>query len=503
MILKEIFEVITGLIQWLFDNLVIINIFLSVIIIFFERRDPKSVWAWLLLLYFIPIVGIVFYLVLGQDFKKSRMFRIKEVEDAISYEIRHQEEDLIEKRLGSLEMDYKEYEDMVFYNLETMGAVYSDNNQVEIYADGIKKFEALAEELKKAEKFIHMQYYIIKPDEAFDMIRPVLEKKAREGVEVRILYDSMGCRYMRKKHWNALREAGIQVAEFFPAKLKKLHLRINYRNHRKIVVIDGNVGFVGGFNIGREYLGKDEYFKYWRDTHLKIMGYAVQSLNLRFIMDWNFATKQNLFQNEYFQMDEKWIDDNAVTLQPGYSFQNVGVQIITSGPDSMIQNIRNNYVRMIHKAKHHIYIQTPYFIPDDSVLDAIQIAAMSGVDVRVMIPCKPDHMFVYWATYSYINDLLEAGAKCYTYEPGFLHAKGICVDGEVCCFGTANMDIRSFKLNFEVNTVIYDKEVTREMERLFEKDMEVSTLITSLTYGKRSRIIRIKEQISRLLSPIM
>lgn len=503
MIVKEIFDVFTDLIQWLFDNLVIINIFLSVVIIFFERRDPQTVWAWLLLLYFIPIVGIVFYLVLGQNFKKTRMFRIKEVEDAISSEIRHQEEELMQRKLGSLDVDYKEYEDMVLYNLETMGAVYSDNNEVEIYSDGTKKFEALAEELKKAEKFIHMQYYIIKPDEAFEMLRPVLEERAKAGVEIRILYDSLGCRTMRKKHWNALRMAGIQVAEFFPAKLKKLHLRINYRNHRKIVVIDGKVGFVGGFNIGREYLGKDEYFQYWRDTHLKIRGYAVHALNLRFIMDWNFATKQNLFQYEYFQENEKVPESQKSSLNRGYSFQNVGIQIITSGPDSMIQNIRNNYIRMIHKAKHHIYIQTPYFIPDASVLDAIQIAAMSGIDVRVMIPCKPDHMFVYWATYSYINDLLDAGARCYTYGKGFLHAKGICIDGEICSFGTANMDIRSFKLNFEVNAVVYNREVTQEMERLFEEDMEESTLITNLIYGKRSRIIRIKEQISRLLSPIM
>lgn len=473
-----------------------INLILSIVIVFFERRDPKSVWAWLLLLYFIPVLGIVFYLFLGQDFRKSRMFRIKEVEDAISYEIRNQEEELMKKKLGRLDDYYRNYEDMVLYNLETAGAVYTDYNQVEIYSDGKKKFEALVDELKKAEKFIHLQYYIIKPDEAFEMIRPILEQKAKQGVEVRILYDSMGCRNMRKKHWKELRDAGIQIAEFFPAKLKKLHLRINYHNHRKIIVIDGVVGFVGGFNIGREYLGMDSYFKYWRDTHLKICGYAVQGLNLRFIMDWNFATKQNLFQSKYFEYNENIVKKN-------YSFENVGMQIITSGPDSMTQNIRNNYIRLIHKAKDHIYIQTPYFIPDESMLDAIQIAAMSGVDVRVMIPCKPDHMFVYWATYSYINDLLEAGVKCYSYEKGFLHAKGISVDGEVSCFGTANMDIRSFKLNFEVNAVIYNREISAEFDRLFEEDMKDSAQITMVQYGKRSRIIRIKEQISRLLSPIM
>lgn len=497
MFIQELFRGIGSAIEWMWENLVFVNIVLAIIIIFFERRDPQTVWAWLLLLYFIPIAGIVFYLVVGQDFRKSRMFRMKEVEDAISYEIRHQEEDIAKKRLVKLAEEYKEYEDMVLYNLETAGAIFTDDNQVEIYTDGVEKFHALEEELKKAEHYIHMQYYIIKPDEVFQKIQPILEEKARQGVEVRVLYDGMGCRYMRKKHWKMLAASGIQVAEFFPAKMKKLHLRINYRNHRKIVIIDEKVGFVGGFNIGREYIGKNEYFGYWRDTHLKMSGDAVQSLNLRFILDWNFATKQNLFRNEKFWQAK----DRQAPKR--FSFENVGIQIISSGPDSMAQNIRNNYIRMIYKAKSHIYIQTPYFIPDDSVLTALQIAASSGVDVRVMIPCKPDHMFVYWATYSYVNELLEAGAKCYTYNEGFLHAKGITIDGKISCFGTANMDIRSFKLNFEVNAVLYDQNVTRALEQAFERDMDQSTQITSLEYGKRSRVIRFKEQVCRLLSPLM
>lgn len=495
--LGDVFEFLTNSVQWAYDNLIIINTFFAVVIVFFERRDPQTVWAWLLLLFFIPIVGFVFYLVLGQDFRKSRMFRMKEVEDAISSVIRTQEQEIVDKNFVQLKDEYKEYRDMVLYNLETTGAVFSDDNQVAIYNDGKAKFQALVDELKKAKKYIHLQYYIIKPDEIFQMIQPVLEEKAREGVAVRILYDSLGCRPMRKKHWKALREQGIQVAEFFPARLKKLHLRINYRNHRKIVVIDGKIGFVGGFNIGREYAGMDPYFKVWRDTHLKVSGGAVRDLNLRFILDWNFATKQNLFS------EEEYANVHLAENPSGLSFSNVGMQIISSGPDSMSQNIRNNYIRLIHKAKHHIYIQTPYFIPDDSVLNALHIAAKSGVDVRVMIPCKPDHMFVYWATYSYINDLLEAGATCYIYDKGFVHAKEIMVDGLISCMGTANMDIRSFKLNFEVNAVIYNKDVTMELERLFEEDIKDCTQITTLEYAKRSRLIRFKEQICRLLSPIM
>ena len=247
-----------------------------------------------------------------------------------------------------------------------------------------------------------------------------------------------------------------------------------------------------GFNIGREYLGLDPKFGYWRDTHLRLRGSAVLSLNIRFILDWNYATKQNLFMSDrYFpQSGERRAGDEAV-------------QIISSGPDSKWQNIRNVYLKMISKARKSIYIQTPYFIPDESVLDAISIAAMSGVDVRVMIPCKPDHPFVYWATYSYIGDLLEAGAKCYTYDNGFLHAKGMVVDGLVSCYGTANMDIRSFKLNFEVNAVIYSSRVAKRLESIFMEDLKHCTRVTRYLYGRRSFLIRIKEQFSRLLSPLL
>lgn len=491
--MAEIWNSIVIVFSWMMHHLVIVNVFLSVIIIFFERRDPRNVWTWLLVLYFIPILGFLCYFIIGADFHKSKMFRTKEIEDRISNVIRLQETKIVNKEFAELPHGYEKYQDLLMYNLESEGAVYTDENDVEIYFDGIKKFNALAAELDKATEYIHIQYYIIKPDEVFEKIEKVLARKAKEGVEVRILYDSMGCRYMKRKDWKRLHDEGIQTAEFFPAKLKKLHLRINYRNHRKIVVIDGKVGFVGGFNVGREYIGKDEYFKYWRDTHLKIEGAAVMALNSRFVLDWNYATKQNLFTEKYFPVNEK----------PYKSVSKTGLQIISDGPDEKILNIRNNYLWLINNAKDHIYIQSPYFIPDDAIFTALQIAAMSGIDVRIMIPCKPDHPFVYWASYSYMSDLLEAGARFYTYQPGFLHVKGVMADGKICSFGTANMDIRSFQLNFEVNAVIYHEHTTKKMEEQFCKDMEVSKEITLYDYARRSIIIRIKEQVSRLLSPLL
>ena len=346
--------------------------------------------------------------------------------------------------------------------------------------------------MKQAKRYIHMQYYIIRNDELWQEVEKVLIQKAREGVEVRILFDSMGCRTMKNRDWERLEKEGIQVAEFFPALLGQLQLRVNYRNHRKIVVIDGRVGFVGGFNVGREYIGRDEKFGYWRDTHLCIEGAAVTSLAVRFVLDWNYAAKENLF-----------LEDSLFEIPKYLRNGRDPVQIISSGPDSKIKMIHDNYLRLIHRAQDHVYIQTPYFIPDESILDALKIAAKSGVDVRIMIPCKPDHPFVYWATYSYIGEMVAAGAKCYVYNNGFLHAKTLSIDGMVACVGTANMDFRSFGLNFEVNAVIYSERTVQRLERAFENDMTLCTQVTRKVYDERGLVIKAKEQFSRLLSPLL
>lgn len=292
------------------------------------------------------------------------------------------------------------------------------------------------------------------------------------------------------------------TAEFFPALLRRLHLRINYRNHRKIVVIDNRVGYVGGFNIGKEYIDLDKRFGHWRDTHLRIEGSAVMGLQLRFILDWNYAARENLFEKEiYFR--QPYSGDEAIYKGKEVRPKGCTMQIISSGPDNRIQQIRDNYLRLINKAQKSIYIQTPYFIPDEAVFNALLIAIRSGIEVNIMIPCKPDHPFVYWATYSYIGDMVMAGARCYTYENGFLHSKGMVVDGRVLCYGTANMDIRSFALNFEVNALVYNEKKAQEMVKIFEEDLKVCHQITRDEYAGRRLVIRTREQVCRLLSPLL
>ena len=478
--------------DFLFGHLILWNMLFAIVIVFFERREPRSVWAWLLLLYFVPILGFVFYLLLGMNLHKRKMFRTMELEDHLSEAIRQQEHQLKSRKVEELDANIAGYKDLIVYNLETGGAIVTDGNDVDIFTDGNAKFDALIEDIRNARSFIHIQYYIIKNDVLFNRIAEVLAQKAKEGVEVRILFDGMGCRSVNHRYWKKLNEQGIMTAEFFPALFRRLHLRINYRNHRKIVVIDNKVAYVGGFNIGKEYIGLDKKFGHWRDTHLRIKGNAVLGLQIRFLLDWNYAARENLLsQAKLFTGIENGTRDNC------------DIQIISSGPDNSIKQIHDNYLRLINKAKKSIYIQTPYFVPDETVFEALVIAARSGIDVNVMIPCKPDHPFVYWATYSYIGELVMAGAKCYTYDNGFLHSKGMIVDDEVLCYGTANMDIRSFSLNFEVNTVIYDEKKAKEMVDIFREDLKVSTLITRDLYARRKLIIRIKEQVCRLMSPLL
>ena len=479
--------------SFLIDNIFYLNMVFAVLIVFFERRDPKVVWTWLLVMYFIPILGFFLYLVIGQDMHKQKMFKIKEIEDALNGAIKKQEDYIQQNRFRIDNNESRKYSDLVLFNLETSSAIYSDNNEVTVFNDGNEKFNDLIHEIRNAKKFIHIQYYIIKTDELFEKILDELIKKAKEGVEVRVLYDGMGGRNLKKKTIKKMKQNGIQTGIFFPAILGRLQPRFNYRNHRKIAVIDGKYAYVGGFNIGKEYIGKDKKFGYWRDTHLKIKGVAVLDLQIRFILDWNYATKENLIKNEkYMQIDD------AINTEG-----EVGIQIVSSGPDSTSQTIRDNYLRLINKAEKSIYIHTPYFIPDESVLTALTIAAKSGIDVRLMIPCKPDHPFVYWSTHSFAGDLVMAGARVFKYEDGFLHAKGIMIDGEVCSYGTANMDMRSFALNFEVNAVIYNSDVTEELESQFLEDIDKCSELTKYDYVRRSMIIRIKEQVSRLLSPLL
>ncbi len=472
--------------------IITLNIFLAIVLIFLERRDASSTWAWLMVLFFIPILGFLIYLLLGRQLRKKHLFRWEGrdkigIDKLIDYQLDAIEQGTFEFRLD----DALDYKDLINMHLRNNHAVLTQDNAVQIFNDGEAKFNALIEDMEQAKDHIHVQYYIFRLDSLGQRIHDVLIRKAKQGVKVRLLFDDMGSRGIRKRHFKELVDLGGEVEAFFPSVMPLINPRLNYRNHRKIVVIDGRIGYIGGFNVGDEYLGLNRKFGYWRDTHLRIEGSSVHPLQTRFILDWNQASTISdiEYSDRYFP---------AIPLKGS-----VGIQIVSSGPDSEWEQIKNGYLKLMAMAKDYIYIQTPYFIPDASFMDTLRIACLSGIDVRIMIPNKPDHAFVYWATYSYVGQLLKAGAKVYIYENGFLHTKMIVVDNEASTVGTANIDVRSFKLNFEVNAFIYDRETSRELAELFEQDMLLSTELTMDLYNERTRMIKMKESFSRLLSPIL
>lgn len=470
----------------------IINMLLAIIVIFLERKDAGATWAWLLVLFFIPGFGFITYLLFGRNLSRSKLFQWDDQKKVgISQLITNQ---LIE--VGSGEFPFRNdiernHRDLIYMHLRNNDAVLTQDNEVTIYADGKEKFDALFNDIENAKDHIHLQYYILKKDNIGKKLLELLIQKAKKGIKVRVLYDDLGSRRMTRSFFKELRLAGGEVEVFFPSNLPIINLRLNYRNHRKLAIIDGRIGYVGGFNVGDEYLGFNPKFGYWRDTHIRIQGSAVHPIQTRFILDWNQAS---------YRHD---INYSPNLFPKDVSKGKVGIQIVTSGPDSEWEQIKNGYIKMISSAKRSVWIQTPYFIPDASLLDALRIASLSGVDVRIMIPNKPDHMFVYWATYSYIGEMLKAGAKIYIYDNGFIHAKTIIVDEEISSVGTANIDVRSFRLNFEVNAFLYDKGIACQLTKSFQDDMSLSWDLTEEKYHSRSLKIKLKESISRLLSPIL
>ncbi|HNX17177.1 MAG TPA: cardiolipin synthase [Methanoregula sp.] len=472
--------------------IVILNICFGISIVFFERKSPEIALAWLTLLVFIPVAGFILYLVFGQNFYRARLFRVKagddkEIQDRVSGQLSEV------TRLETIKKDERKnkFLRVIRTLLVNNRSIVTDNNNIEIYTNGHDKFKALFAAVEQAKEFIHVEYYYISPDRMGTQFAELLTKKAREGVEVRVLVDGLPFSIVPTSFWKPFIDAGGKKAVFFPGFLRFINIRFNNRNHRKIVVIDGKTAFCGGFNVGDEYVGEGvKKLGFWRDTHVKIDGDAAQLLELRFLMDWNYASEEQIeTRDRYFPKSNS--TGSAI------------VQIVSSGPDHQHNQIKLAYLQLINTASESIYIQTPYFVPDASLLDALRLAAQSGIDVKIMIPCKPDHMFVYAVNHAFIRDLLDAGVKAYTYDEGFIHAKTLVIDGVVASVGSANWDIRSFKLNFETNALIYDSGYAKKLKEIFEDDLKHSTEITPESLKKRPLTDKIWEPIARLFSPVL
>lgn len=471
------------------DCVFYVNIFIALIIVFREPRDIASTYAWLLILVFVPIVGLIAYAFVGRRLPKSKLFEIQDQEQLQLDERLQNQGELIDS--DELKHISDSERGTIQYFEKSSQAFITDDNSLLIFTDGKILFNQIFKDIEKAKKYIHIEFYTIYDDVLGNKLLNLLIKKAKEGVKVRILYDSWGSMGVRPKFYDPLRAVGGEAYPFLQTRTAWTDFRMNFRDHRKIIVIDGKTAYTGGFNVGDQYIGLKEKFGYWRDTHIRVIGTAIYALQSRFILDWNVTVRtEPLNVNERFFPVQKNIGHTKM-------------QIITSGPDTDIQQIKMGYLRLINSAHRKLWIQSPYLIPDDSILDALKLAARSGVDVRIMIPCKPDHAFVYRATEYYAKYLSKYGIKIYKYKNGFLHAKTVIVDDKMCSIGSANFDFRSFKLNFEVNAFIFDKYETNKLSEIFKNDMNNSCLFTYEMFKQQSVWIKFKQSISRLLSPIL
>jgi cardiolipin synthase len=469
----------------------LLNIIFAVTIVFVRRKNPASVPGWLLVLFLLPILGCFLYLVFGQSYRKEKMFRLKsEADQKISKEMAAQVQEIkswAEERGSQWSGAFRR---MALLLLQDNQALITTNNQITPYTDGKAKFADLLEAIRNARDHVHMEYFILKDDGLGRDIMKALTERARAGVEVRLLVDGVGGGGLPRHFYDELTAAGGKHAIFFPSLFSFFNFRVNFRNHRKIAVIDGETAFIGGFNIGDDYLGLDPKWGYWRDAAVRIRGTGALIAQMRFYLDWNFASPDKLeVQDRYFHQSS--LPEASI------------LQVVSGGPDTAWNPVKDSYLKMITTAVDSVYIQTPYFIPDESVMDALHIAAQSGIDVRIMIPSRPDHMFVYWAGHSYIEELLSSGVRAYTYDNGFLHAKTIVIDGLAASVGSANWDIRSFSLNFETNALIYDEKVAGHLKQAYLDDLARCTELTPEWYASRSRYFRIKCSVSRLFSPIL
>ncbi|MGL4742323.1 MAG: cardiolipin synthase [Sarcina sp.] len=466
----------------------ILDLIFIIVLVFFERKDTTSTWAWLLILIFIPIVGVILYLLLGQGISKEKRFRQKISAD-------HAKNEYLKKikTTNNYNAASELNKDLIIMNYINCNSLYTRNNSLDFFFDGKELFNDIIDEIKGAQNFVHMQYYIFRSDSWGSKILDVLCEKASEGIEVKLQVDGMG-NFISKEYISKLKQAGGKFEVFFPSIFKKINLRANYRNHRKFLVIDGKVGYLGGFNIGKEYAGEGE-LGYWRDTHLKIEGEAVNAIEERFVLDWTHTSKEKIDDSfkKYFNHHQTDFFEHSVPLQ-----------IISSGPDHEKEHIKNTYMKIINKATTRICIQTPYLVPDMSILDSLKIAALSGVEVNIMLPAQADHFFIPWVANTYIGTLLEYGVNIYKYNPkGFIHAKTMVADSIISSVGTANMDLRSFLLNFETNAVIYSSKKAIELERKFDEDLKLCTRLTKEDFNARPKKTKFLESIFRLLSPIM
>ncbi len=459
-------------------------IFSSIAVILLENRNPSKSLSWILVLIFLPGLGLLLFISIGQDYRKKKFVEKNTIQHLTDRPVASFD-------LSKLDTSYIDNNQLNVINLlyRNSGAAGYSHNKIDVLSDGVSTFESFFQAIEGARDHIHIEFFIFADDDTSNHLRELLIRKAREGVCVRMIYDYWGSLRlsMSAKYIHSLKEAGVHVRPFLPLGLRVGRNKINYRNHRKIVVVDGKVGFTGGVNVADRYL-KGNYLGKWRDTVVRIEGAATHGLQMQFLLDWHFVERELITDERYFPAPKRFTPNL--------------VQIVSSGPDTDWEAIMQGIAAAIMSATRYVYIHSPYFIPNDLVLGAIQMAALSGVDVQLMIPTRSDSRFTDASTSSYMGQVLEAGVRVLRYGNGFLHSKAIVIDDFVSIVGSCNLDERSFNQNFELNAFIYDKVTACQLRELFVRDKGKCKEMRLEDWTNRKRWIRLCESVARLFSPL-
>lgn len=473
--------------------LITINYFLVILAAFTvltKNLNPTKTISYIIVLVFFPFFGLIVYYLFGQEYRKNKIFNRKHILNQkliadVSKRLNPDKQEIIDLEHNLLDEKIK----LVKLLHSSQNAPLTTFNDVKIIKNGENKFKILLEDLKNAKLHIHMEYYILRDDKIGTQIIDILCDKAKQGVIVRLSIDDVGSSVSRKNK-NRMEENGVEWHPFMPVLFPGFTGKMNYRNHRKIVVIDGQIGYIGGINVSDTYVNSDDSPNYWRDTHLRIVGESVKSLQIHFLMNWEFVSRNTIKIEESFFPKED-------------CKENIAMQIAASGPDTDWANIMEVIFTAIVTSEKYVYLTTPYFIPNDQIITALQVASKSGVDVRLIIPKNSDSWTAKHATNSYIECLLDADIKIYRYCKGFIHAKTIVIDDVFCTVGTTNMDYRSFEINFEINAIIYNKEKSLELKSHFFEDLEECELIDHERWLTRPKIEKFKESYCRLWAPLL
>ncbi|MDD3050340.1 MAG: cardiolipin synthase [Candidatus Cloacimonetes bacterium] len=481
---------LTTLINILFSLTILSIIF----VILFENKSPEKTTAWLLVLVFLPVIGLILYLFLGRNLRKQKMFTNKKLYNDL---VTEDSEDYSDK--------YQSIPDNIFNKNRLVSLLRNNSkseltfdNEINIYSDAANAFQKMLDCMEQAKKFIHLEYFSVSNDLTGNQLLRVLQRKAKEGIEIKFIMDGVGCFFLSQKYVRALKNYGVETAIFQKVFIPFINSKLNYRNHRKLTIIDGKIAFIGGFNIGDKYMSKSKYYGYWRDTQVQISGNAVTSIHKIFLSDWVFIKGDNLTTKKYLQNKL----EEPLTIHQSTDCRGT-IQISASGPDSNWASIMQAFFFSIANAKRKIFITTPYLVLNESLVSALITSALCGVEIKIIVPGIPDHLIVYWGTRSYFEQLLESGIRIFEYKKGFIHAKQMLVDSEIASVGTSNMDMRSFLQNFEVNIFLYDQSVIRILEKQFYLDLSVSEEINLELFRERNILKKSLESVSRLFSPLL